>query len=178
VLTTFAFIGFSGIFFMRSNYLADTDFFHLALPTLLQGIPTVFWFVPLVSIILSGLPPERIAAAAGLSNFVRIFCGAAGTAIAGSIWNNRTALHHVRLSEQASIDNPLFMQSTGSTQSLLDLNSNAAHALFNAGVNSQAAVMGLDDFFYMSTFIFIAIIPLIWITRPGKSSADASSAAH
>ena len=178
VLTTFAFVGFSGIFFMRSKYLADTDFFHLALPTLLQGIPTVFWFVPLVSIILSGLPPERIAAAAGLSNFVRIFCGAAGTAIAGSIWNNRTALHHVRLTEQASIDNPLFMQSTGSTQTLLDLNSNAAHALFNAGVNGQAAVMGLDDFFYMSTFIFIAIIPLIWITRPGKSSADASSAAH
>jgi hypothetical protein len=35
-------------------------------------------------------------------------------------------------------------------------------------VTSQAAVMGLDQFFYAFTFIFILIIPLIWITCPTK----------
>jgi hypothetical protein len=44
---------------------------------------------------------------------------------------------------------------------------------------AQAAMMGLDDFFYMSTFIFILIIPLIWITRPAKSGrAEVASGAH
>jgi MFS transporter, DHA2 family, multidrug resistance protein len=37
--------------------------------------------------------------------------------------------------------------------------------------------MGLNDIFYISAIIFIAIIPLIWITRPSRSAADASSAA-
>lgn len=45
-------------------------------------------------------------------------CGAAGTSIAGTVWNNRTALHHVRLTEQASVNNPLFNQQIGSTQPL------------------------------------------------------------
>lgn len=178
ILTTLAFFGFSAIFYMRSRYTVNVDFMHLALPTLLQGIPTVFWFVPLVSIILSGLPPERIAAAAGLSNFVRIFCGAVGTSISGTVWNNRIAFHHARLTEQASVGNPLFTQFISSSESLLGLDTQTAHALFDAGVNSQAAVMALNDFFHLSTFIFIAIIPLIWITRPATSAGDASTAAH
>ena len=50
---------------------------------------------------------------------------------------------------------------------------------FESMVASQAAVMGLDDFFYASTFIFILIIPLIWITRPIKSGdSTEASAAH
>lgn len=180
ILATVAFIGFAGVFYLRSNYTTDVDMFHLVLPTLLQGIPTVLWFVPLVSIILSGLPPERIPAAAGLSNFVRIFCGAAGTSIAGTVWNDRTVLHHVRLTEQASVDNPLFNQSISSTQSLLHLNTQSAHALFDFSVNSQSALLGLDDFFYVSVFIFIVIIPLIWVTRPSKAGAgaDAAGGAH
>src|ERR1700756_1349052 len=92
-VATAAFIGFAGVFFMRTQYVSNVDTIHLVLPTLLQGIPTVLWFVPLVSIILSGLPPERIPAAAGLSNFVRIFCGAVGTSISGTVWSNRTILH-------------------------------------------------------------------------------------
>jgi DHA2 family multidrug resistance protein len=179
-IATCAFIGFAGVFYMRTNYVTDIDTWHLVLPTLLQGIPTVLWFVPLVAIILSGLPPERIPAAAGLSNFVRIFCGAAGTSIASTVWNNRTALHHVRLTEQASVNNPLFNQQIDSTQSVLHLDTQSAHALFDAAVNTQAAMMGLDDFFYISTFIFILMIPLIWITRPveGEGGGDAAAGAH
>ncbi len=180
ILATTAFVGFAGVFYLRSNYTTDVDMFHLVLPTLLQGIPTVLWFVPLVSIALSGLPPERIPAAAGLSNFVRVFCGAAGTSIAGTVWNDRTILHHERLTEQASVDNPLFNQSISSIRSLLHLNTQSAHALFDFSVNSQAALLGLDDFFYISVFIFFAIIPLIWVTRPSKAGggADTAGGAH
>jgi DHA2 family multidrug resistance protein len=179
-LVSIAFVGLAGVFFMRTQYLSTVDAWHLVIPTLLQGIPTVLWFVPLVSIILSGLPPERIPAAAGLSNFARIFCGAVGTSIAGTVWGHRTAVHHVRLMEQANVDNPVFNSAIASLQSQLHLDVGTAHAMFESMVTSQAAVMGLDDFFYASTFIFILIIPLIWITRPAKGGADSgeASAAH
>jgi DHA2 family multidrug resistance protein len=178
-VATAAFIGFAGVFFMRTQYVSSVDTIHLVLPTLLQAIPTVLWFVPLVSIILSGLPPERIPAAAGLSNFVRIFCGAVGTSISGTVWNDRTILHHARLTEQASVANPVFNNAIESPQQRLHINLDPALALFEVAVTNQAAIMGLDDFFYISTFIFILIIPLVWITRPVKGGGSgAASAAH
>ncbi|WP_321967872.1 DHA2 family efflux MFS transporter permease subunit [Burkholderia cepacia] len=180
LIATFAFFGFAAVFFLRSQYLTDIDTWHLVLPTLLQGIPMALFFVPLTSIILSGQPAHRIPAAAGLSNFARVFCGAVGTSLASNEWNNRTVLHHARLTEQASTNNPLFNSWIDSTQSLLQLNTQSARAFFESTVNNQAAMLGLDDVFYISAVIFIVITPLIWITRPTKSggSTDTAAAAH
>ena len=176
-IATLAFVGFAAVFMMRTRFYTDVSNWDLVLPTLLQGIPMAMFFVPLTSIILSGLPPEKIPAAAGLSNFGRTFCGAVGTSLIGNAWNNRTILHHARLTEQASPTNPDFTQQIDTARSLLHLGPDAAHAMFNASVDAQAAVMGLNDIFYISAFIFIAIIPLIWITRPAKAGGGADSAA-
>jgi len=179
VLATMAFIGFAGVFFLRSRYSIDVDTFTLVLPTLLQGIPMALFFVPLTAILLSGLPPEKIPSAAGLSNFIRVFFGAAGTAIASTAWNNRSILHHARLSEQASVLNPQFVDSQGLMQSALGVNPQQALASFERSVVTQSAMLGLNDIFWISGVIFIAIIPLIWLTKPVKGAAsDAASAAH
>jgi DHA2 family multidrug resistance protein len=179
IIATLAFIGFAGVFYMRSNYVIEIDTWHLVLPTLLQGIPMVMFFGPLTAIILSGQPANKIPAAAGLSNFLRVFCGAVGTSLASNEWSNRTVLHHARLTEQANADNPVFNQQIGSMKSLLHLNTHSAHALFEFAVNSQSAMMGLDDIAYISAIIFILIIPLIWITHPAKGGgADAAAGAH
>ncbi|TCK36421.1 DHA2 family multidrug resistance protein [Paraburkholderia sp. BL8N3] len=175
-VATLSFVGFAGVFYMRTNYVISIDTWHLVLPTLLQGIPMALFFVPLTSIILSGQPPQRLAAAAGVSNFARVFCGAVGTSIAGNEWNNRTVLHHVRLTEQASIDNPGFNHQIDLTRSLLHLNVDSARALFDYTVNTQAAMMGLNDIFYISSIIYVLIIPLIWITRPTKGGGGAAAA--
>ncbi|MCS5808809.1 hypothetical protein LNO89_23245 [Klebsiella pneumoniae subsp. pneumoniae] len=39
------------------------------------------FFMPLTTITLSGLPPERLAAASSLSNFTRTLAGSIGTSI-------------------------------------------------------------------------------------------------
>ncbi len=176
-IATAAFIGFAAVFMMRTQFYTDVSHWDIVLPTLLQGIPMAMFFVPLTSIILSGLPPEKIPAAAGLSNFARTFCGAVGTSLIGNAFNDRTILHHARLTEQASPTNPVFTQQMETMRGALHLGRDSAYALFNNSVDSQAAVMGLNDIFYISAIIFIAIIPLIWITRPSRSAADASSAA-
>ena len=49
------------------------------IPTIIQGFGMAFFFVPLMTLIMAGLPPERIPAASGLTNFARITAGAFGT---------------------------------------------------------------------------------------------------
>jgi MFS transporter, DHA2 family, multidrug resistance protein len=177
VLATLAFIGFAGVFFMRSLYTTDVDRFTLVLPTLLQGIPTALFFTPLTAIILSGLPPEKIPAAAGLSNFVRIFAGAVGTSLISTGWNDRTILHHARLIEQASVNNPTFVDAVGNLQTTLGASPSKALAFFETSLNAQATMLGLNDIFWLSAVIFIAIIPLIWLTRPAKGSGAGAAGA-
>jgi DHA2 family multidrug resistance protein len=179
IIATVAFLAFGAVFYMRSDYVTDIDTWHLVLPTLLQGIPMALFFVPLTAIILSGQPPNKIPAAAGLSNFVRVFCGAVGTSIAGTVWNNRTILHHERLTEITTASNPMFQAQIESLRSTLHLDASAANSMFDSMLNAQAAMMGLNDIFYVSALIFLLIIPLIWITRPVKGGAGAdASAAH
>jgi DHA2 family multidrug resistance protein len=181
IVATFAFMGFAGVFYMRSLYVLQIDTWHLVIPTLLQGIPMALFFVPLTGILLGGLPPSKIPAAAGLSNFARVFCGAVGTSLAGNAWTNRIALHHQQLTEQANVYNPTFNQSLEQSQSLLHIDPAQARALFDFNVNAQAAMLGLNDIFYASAIIFVLIIPLVWVTkRPKKTAggADAAAGAH
>lgn len=179
VLATLSFLGFAAVFFMRSQYTTGVDTFTLVLPTLLQGIPTALFFVPLTAILLSGLPPEKIPAAAGLSNFVRIFCGAVGTSLATTMWNNRTVLHHARLVEQASPNNPIYGAAIQSIETTMHLSAAQATVYFEKQLNVQAIMLGLNDIFWLSAVVFVTIIPLIWLTRPARGAgAGAASAAH
>src|SRR6185503_4514505 len=65
----------------------------------LQGAAMAFFFIPLQQIVFSGLPPARMPAAAGLSNFVRITAGAFGTSIFTTLWEDRAIMHHAQLAE-------------------------------------------------------------------------------
>ncbi|WNC94846.1 DHA2 family efflux MFS transporter permease subunit [Paraburkholderia sp. FT54] len=180
IIGTFAFIGFAIVYYMRSFFYTDISEGYIILPTLLQGIPMALFFAPLTVIILSGQPPEKVPAAAGLSTFGRMFFGGIGTSIANVVWNNRTIFHHEILTQQASPTNPMFNQQLDMYHSLLGLGKGASYALFDHTVQTQAAVMGLNDVFYGSAIVMIIIIPLIWITKPRKSAgaSDAAAAAH
>jgi DHA2 family multidrug resistance protein len=91
------FVIFAIVFYMRSRFNADVDPTTLIIPTVIQGAAMAMFFIPLTSIILSGLTPDKIPAAAGLSNFVRIMFGGIGTSISTTLWDSRTALHHAQL---------------------------------------------------------------------------------
>jgi MFS transporter, DHA2 family, multidrug resistance protein len=179
-IATASFLVFALIFWMRSRYTTGVDEGSLLLPTLIQGIGMAGFFIPLVSITLSGLPGHRIPAASGLSNFVRIMCGGIGTSIFETAWDHRTIFHHAQLNEVANPYSPVFSQQMAQMQAA-GLSQDQAHGLFNSMVTQQAAQLGVNDLFYVSAGIFVALVALIWITKPeraGGDSAAAASAAH
>ena len=177
VLATLAFLGFAGVFFMRAHYTTGVDAYSLVLPTLLQGIPTALFFTPLTAIILSGLPAEKIPSAAGLSNFARIFAGAVGTSLVSTGWNDRTVFHHERLVEQTSATNPNFVAAIDGLQTTLHASAGKATAFFAASLEGQASMLGLNDIFWLSSVVFVLIVPLIWLTKPVKGGGAGAAAA-
>jgi MFS transporter, DHA2 family, multidrug resistance protein len=179
IIVTIAFLLFGLVFYMRSLYAINVDTWALIVPTLLQGIPTAMFFIPLTVIILSGLPQEKIPAAAGLSNFVRVFCGAIGTSIATTFWNNRSILHHTQLTEQATPYTVNFLEFMSRLHMLFHIEPGAQRLIFNRLVNVQSDTLGINDIFAVSSIIFILLIPLVWITKPTQVDAEEiSSSAH
>src|SRR5690606_38482162 len=64
LIATFAFLVFSLISFMRSDFNTDVDIYIIMLPTFIQGAAMATFFIPLTTLSLSGLEPQRIPAAA------------------------------------------------------------------------------------------------------------------
>jgi len=66
-----------------------------------------------------------------------------------------------------------------SIQSTLGLTPEQAVAYFARSLDTQANMLGLNDIFWISGVIFVAIVPLVWLTKPAKGMAsDAAAAAH
>ena len=59
---------------------------------------------------------------------------------------------------------------------VLNINEAQARGFFDFTVNTQAAMLGLDDIFFASAIIFVLIIPLIWITKRAKGGGGAAAA--
>ncbi len=174
LLTTFSFLVFALVLWMRSRFNVNADQITILIPTVIQGVAMAFFFIPLVSLSLSGLTPDRIPAASGLSNFARITAGAFGTSISTTIWENRAAMHHAHLTEKVNLADDA-MTATMATLRATGLNNDQALAVINRSVDQQAYMLSANDIFYASSIIFIILIGVIWFARPVKLSDKASA---
>jgi DHA2 family multidrug resistance protein len=147
------------------------------IPTVLQGAAMAFFFIPLQAIVFSGLPPERMPAAAGLSNFVRITAGAFGTSIMTTLWESRAVMHHAHLAESVNRANDSAMQTMGQLNGL-GQTADQAMAFVNRLIDQQAYTMAATDLFYLSALLFLGLISLVWLTRPQRGGAGDVGAAH
>jgi MFS transporter, DHA2 family, multidrug resistance protein len=177
---TFAFLVFALVLWMRSQFSTQADLATIMLPTLVQGVAMAFFFIPLVTITLSGIAPERMPAASGLSNFVRITAGAMGTSITTTLWENRASVHHAQLAEAVNQGS----QAAGGTLAGLasaGMTPDQALAQVNRLVDQQAFMLAANDMFYISALMFLLLIPLVWLSRPQVAragGADAAAGAH
>jgi DHA2 family multidrug resistance protein len=173
-LVTVAFLGFALVLWMRSRFNVQTDLATIVIPTVLQGAAMAFFFIPLQAIIFSGLTPDRLPAASGLSNFVRITAGAIGTSIFTTAWDDRTTLHHAQIAERVTQSNGAAVQALGQLGNA-GFSNDQALASVNRLVDQQAATMAATDLFLLSAILFVVLIGLVWLTRPKKGGAAADA---
>jgi len=173
-LATVAFLGFALVLWMRSRFTVQAPFETILWPTVLQGAAMAFFFIPLQAIIFSGLTPEQLPAASGLSNFVRITAGAMGTSLFTTVWEDRAVLHHAHLAERVNDGNSaaqLALAQLGASGQTPE----QAWSTINRLLDQQAYTAAVTDLFALSSLMFLALIGLVWLTRPKRAAAPADA---
>ena len=176
-IATAGFLCFVLVSYLRARFNAQVDMATLMVPTVLQGAAVACFFIPLMTITLSGFAQQRIASASGVANFARITAGAFGTSIATTAWDDRAAMHHAHLVEHIGPGNVAASQALSSLQGT-GLDSAQALALLDRLVNVQAYVLSADDIFWASMVMFAVLVPMVWLAKAAKPAAIDAGGAH
>lgn len=166
-IVTVSFMIFAMVMWMRSQFNTNIDPQTILVPIVLQGIALATFFVPLITLTLSGLPPERVPAASGLSNFVRISCGAFGTSIATTLWQDRATIHKAQMTENLSVDNPVLSGYLNGFEAN-GISAEKGLAIIDQLATQQAYTIGIDEIFLASAALYLLTIPIVWIAKPAQ----------
>ncbi len=175
-------IGFSVV--ALSNWQAtyitkDWDFAQLFIPQILRGFGMMFAIVPITSISLGTLAPDRLKNASGLFNLTRNLGGAVGLAGLNTVLNKRIDLHLARLHESINWARQPVIEALNNFAARIpgsDAHDMALKQLF-LFVRQQGIVMAFADVFLLLSLLFVVFAPLVWLMRR-PPLANAENSAH
>ena len=151
----------------------DVDIWHVAFSRFLLGCGMLFFIVPLFNLQVQDIPEEKLASAAGMFHFVRAMMGGVGTSVFTTLWIRRSAFHHSNIVSELEYRKPFapFVDQIHG----LGLHDDKAWAFLNGIVDKQAAILALNDSFYLMGWCFIALLPFLLL---GKSKSSRSKNAQ
>ncbi|MDI6539860.1 DHA2 family efflux MFS transporter permease subunit [Pantoea ananatis] len=166
ILVTFSFIIFALCFYLRAyTFEPAMNFAASAWPQFVQGLAVACFFMPLTAITLSGMSPEKMAAASSLSNFIRTMAGAIGTSSIITIWNDRQFLHYNRLAESVS-EYSFDTRDYYSQLEKVGMTKQQAIAYVSNLVTEQSLIISANEIFYGAAIIFLILTLCIWFAKP------------
>jgi len=166
-VATVAFAASAASYFMRAGLTADASFMAIAVPLMVQGISSGCFFIATVSILLDGVPPDKIPAASGLSNFARIVIAGFSVSLVTTFWDRREALHQSHMADLTSSFTPALNAMLSSLQDL-GLSDLAAKAAVTRGMVGQAYLLASVDMFIVSAWLCLAAIVIVWLCRKAE----------
>jgi len=140
-ITTASMCAFGAASFLVRRLQHEVSFPMLAWSRFAQGVGLALFFVPLMSIVLSGLPPGRVASASGLANTLRTLAGQLRHLAHTTWWDRREALHQAHLSESITLFNSPPQAQT-------------AFATLERSIVQQAYMLATNDLFWLWGWTF------------------------
>ncbi|MEI9887126.1 MAG: DHA2 family efflux MFS transporter permease subunit [Rhizomicrobium sp.] len=171
-MASFSLAAFAASYFMRAGLTNDASFMDFVIPLLVQGVAMSAFFVAMLTISLDGISPAQIPSASGISNFARITAGGFAASITTTLWANRETLHQSQLAEQSSLYNPMMQQALDRLHGL-GLTDPQSYRLLARSLSSQAFLLSSLDLFWLSGWLCVGLVALIWTARRALSGGAA-----
>jgi DHA2 family multidrug resistance protein len=161
---------------MNSGMNAESALADLFWPQAARGLALMLCFVPINTLALGTLPPERLANASGLYNLMRNLGGAIGIAAVDTIFEQRHHHHLTHLTQNLRLGLPgltsLMERASESleTRDAATLTEVASMKLLVGWVDREAKVMTYNDLFLLMGLVFAAAATLIvFVRRPERT---------
>lgn len=168
LLATMAFLILGSVCLWNSQMTLDVTFWDIVNPRLLQGVGLAFFFIPVQSLMLANITPDRMAAASGLSNFLRTAGAAMGTAISVTAWEHLSSAHRAHLVENITPYSNPSLQLMDSLHSA-GMTTEQSYAVLDRTIGAQSFMLATNDFFLYCAVAFYLLTGLVWLTRAKKS---------
>jgi DHA2 family multidrug resistance protein len=176
VAATFGFAVLACGMYWSSTLTADASFGQMIAPRVLFGFGMAFFFMPLQQIMFSDVGPNELAAAAGMSNFLRNVAGSFSTAISVWLWSARNDFHQMSLTQHVT---PGANWEAWSAR-LAQAGAGGDGALMQTQrvVLTQAQTMGANDIFLIFCAVMLLCVPVIWLARPPFRAIGSGGGGH
>jgi drug resistance transporter, EmrB/QacA subfamily len=163
LLAAASFLVMGATCFMRADFYLQIDFYHVAMVQLWQGLGVALFFMPTLTILLSDLQTNEIAAGSGLATFLRTLGGSFSASITTLMWTRRAVTHHEQLAEHINPYNPTSQEAL---QQLSRGNPQRGADVLNGMITQQSFQISFNEVFHVLGWIFIALIVVIFLARP------------
>jgi len=170
-------VGGVSLLLMTNLYLASS-FRQMMLLRMLQSASLPFLFVPINAMAFRGIPPARVNNASALINLARNFGGSIGIAFASTMLTRRAAFHQSRLVEQLQPLNPSYPDFAHGVGNLLGSapdSSTTLAQIYESALQQASQLSYLDDFKVLG-LVFLALLPLLLLVKPGKGGGGPAPA--
>ncbi|MGB3461293.1 DHA2 family efflux MFS transporter permease subunit [Rhodanobacter lindaniclasticus] len=163
LLAAASFLVMGATCFMRADFYLQIDFYHVALVQLLQGLGVALFFMPTLTILLSDLQQDEIAAGSGLSTFLRTLGGSFSASITTLMWTRGAVNHHEQLAEHITPYSPI---ARDAMQQLGHGDPQLGGSVINGWITQQSYQISFNEVFHALGWIFIGLMLVIWLARP------------
>ena len=165
IIATVGFISMAIGCWMASGFTTSVDEKTLMMARIIMGAGIAGFFIPMSAISVSQLKGNQIASGNGISNFLRNLGASIGTAVATTLWQDNAIRHHENIVSNVNLANSAY-QSFSEQAIQLGMTELQKNALIDSLVVSQAYMLSTNQLMLLAGGILIALIPLIWFSRP------------
>jgi len=137
--------------FYSAYFTTQADYAHIAFARFLFGFGFIFYVTPLFSLSCQDIPEAKLPSATGIFHCIRALMSGVGTSVFTTIWERRTIFHHLRLGETLTPYSPM-TPDVSDPQNL---------ELLNQATDVQAAMLAINESFFLMGWLFIALIALL-----------------
>lgn len=174
-----SFILFSISLFYQASFTTQVSIQDIMWARFLQGFGLAIFFLPLLQLTLGEIPKKDYASASGVFNFIRILVGSGfGTSLSIELWTWMEIFHHSRLGEWISsyrsevTEFYRYLANQGTA-----FNDEVIRRVIDQNVEQQAFMLSTNDLSWLGAWLFLALIPIIFLCKKVQGSNNGKSVA-